>query len=121
MKKMKKRIVICEDDKNIVEIISYILEGKNYEVIPLFDCNDIEEIKKKNPNLLLLDLWMPGLDGPSIAAQLKNGNGKSSVPIVVVSANNEIEKVSEQIGADGFLRKPFDIEELEKIVEKYIN
>jgi DNA-binding response OmpR family regulator len=117
---MKKKILIAEDDRAILEVIKIILENEGYLIIPA----DREEaiyiaLQKTPPDLILLDIWLGGNDGGKIAKIIKKNHNTKHVPIVMISANNETEKISKEAGADGFLLKPFNIDDLLHIVRKH--
>lgn len=116
-----KKVLVCEDDPSIVEIISYVLEEKGYFIVKGVNCGKLDQILESKPDLILLDLWMPIIDGPAVAKALKGNPQTAHIPIIIVSANNEIEKISQQIRADGFLKKPFDLVQLEEIAAKYLD
>jgi CheY-like chemotaxis protein len=118
---MKKTILIAEDDKAIVEVIDIILTEAGYETVILKTGEKVvATVKKRKPHLLLLDIWLSGEDGGEIAKNLKAENHTKNVPIIMISANNEIEQIAREVGADGFLRKPFDIDDFLQTVAKYI-
>ncbi len=117
---MKKLILIAEDDKAIVEVMDIILKEAGYDTMILKSGEKVVETAQKNqPNLLLLDIWLSGEDGGEIARVLKNDAKTKDIPIVMISANNETERIAKQVGADGFLRKPFDIDDFLEIAAKF--
>jgi DNA-binding response OmpR family regulator len=117
---MTKKILVCDDDEGILDIVKLILENKNYQVKTINSGKGIEKkVSEYSPDLILLDLWIPGMDGREITRVLKRQPKTKKIPIIIVSALNETEKISKEIGADGFLPKPFDINDLIKTVEKY--
>lgn len=118
---MSNKIFICDDDEAILELNKIILEDKGYEVIAsLSSKNIVERIQDAQPNLVILDLWMPELSGDEIALMLKSNPVTAKIPVVISSASSESEVIAEQIGAVACLSKPFNIEELEKIAEDII-
>jgi DNA-binding response OmpR family regulator len=117
----KKRILICDDDADILDVCRVILGKKNYEVITSTDCESIfPRLKDINPDLVLMDLWIPIMGGEACTKLLKKNDITRNVPVVLFSANNEIEQISKRVNADGFLRKPFDIRELVNTIEKHL-
>lgn len=117
---MKKKILVAEDDVAILEVVKIILEGEGYEIISTDEKDTIFKlIKLHNPSLILLDIWLSGHDGGKIAKYLKSKPDTNQIPLIMISANNDTEKISIEAGADGFLLKPFDIDDLLKIVSKY--
>jgi two-component system phosphate regulon response regulator PhoB len=118
---MSKKILVCDDDEGILDIIKIILENKNYQVETVSSGKAIEKkILKYMPDLILLDLWIPGIDGKEITKVLKRDKKLKKIPIVIISALNETGKISQEIGADDFLSKPFDLTDLTNVVEKYV-
>lgn len=117
---MKKSILIAEDDKAIVEVMDIILREAGYETLLLKSGEKVvATAQKRKPDLLLLDIWLSGEDGGEIAKTLKGNDKTKSIPIVMISANNETEQIAKAAGADGFLRKPFDIDDFLKTVSKF--
>jgi CheY-like chemotaxis protein len=117
---MKKIVLIAEDDKAIVEVMDIILQEAGYETVLLKSGEKVvETVTSKLPNLLLLDIWLSGEDGGEIAKVLKAKEKTKHIPIVMISANNETEQIAKNVGADGFLRKPFDIDDFLQVVAKF--
>jgi len=117
-----KKILICEDDEGIVDVTTIVLQEKGYSVESTMNGNDIMRIIKKNkPDLILLDLWMPEMNGDEVASMLKSHIDTKEIPIIFVSASKDIKKIAGDSQVTDYLSKPFDISDLEKMVEKYIN
>lgn len=115
------KILICDDDEGIVEVIQIILEENGYEVETIMNGKEIEKkVKAYQPNLIFLDIWMPGIDGKEVTRILKSDMKTKDIPIVLVSALNEVSKIREMTGADAFLPKPFDLQDLLAIVKRHI-
>jgi DNA-binding response OmpR family regulator len=120
--KMKKNILIAEDDRSILEVVKLILENEGYTIISTDREQAIyEAIDVSPPDLILLDIWLAGEDGGVIAKNLKAKNETKHIPLIIMSANNETEKITKHTGADDFLLKPFNIDDLLQIVKKYIS
>ncbi len=114
-------VLIYEDDEGITEIIRLVLEGKGYHVITQSNSTNIySKIEEVKPDLILLDLWMPGLSGEEITRQLKADASTEHLPVIIISANKDAEKIASNAGATAFLAKPFDISALEDIVDEHI-
>jgi len=115
---MKKRVLICDDDADILFICSYIFEKQGCEVYTRTHCNDIVEmVKDVQPDVILMDNWIPDSGGIVASRTIKENNELNHIPIVYFSANNDIKALAEEAGADAFLAKPFDLDELKKITE----
>ncbi len=115
-----KKILVCDDDQEIVDLIKIILENNGYRVSVLTSGEiALEKIKAYLPDLILLDIWMPGLDSEKITKTLKENAKTKHIPIIIISALSNLKKLAKDIGADSFISKPFDIDYLTKVVEKY--
>src|SRR5579863_3467641 len=110
---MKKKILIAEDDRAIIDVVKIILENEGYEVFTA-DQGEIvhKTIDEQMPDAVLLDIWLYGEDGGQIAKEIKGKSKTKHIPVILMSANNETEKITKQVGADDFLLKPFNIEDL---------
>jgi CheY-like chemotaxis protein len=118
---MAKRILICDDDEDILSICAYVLEENGWEVHTRNNCKDIiETVENIMPNLILMDNWIPDTGGIKATQTIKAAPSISHIPVIYFSANNDVKDLAIVAGADGFLAKPFDIGELEQIVSKMI-
>lgn len=108
----KQRILIVDDDENIAELISLYLTKECYETKMVFDGEEaLRVFPGFQPNLVLLDLMLPGIDGYQVCRELRSN---SQIPIIMLSAKGEIfDKVlGLELGADDYMIKPFDSKEL---------
>ncbi|MFR8548415.1 MAG: response regulator transcription factor [Lachnospiraceae bacterium] len=108
----KQKILIVDDDENIAELISLYLTKEFYDTKMVYDGESaLREFKSYQPNLILLDLMLPGIDGYQVCREIRQ---HSSVPIIMLSAKGEIfDKVlGLELGADDYIIKPFDSKEL---------
>lgn len=118
---IERTILIVDDDPGILEILRIMLEKKGYRVM-IDDGKAVQnKINQKLPDIILLDILMDGIDGRDISRRLKNNSATKKIPIIIVSANANIEERMKEAGADDFLRKPFDEYDLEKMVQKHLN
>ncbi|MBS1526108.1 MAG: response regulator [Bacteroidetes bacterium] len=117
-----KRVLIIEDEQDIVDIATVILEYEGYEVCSFTRFEGFEEkVKVCQPDLVLLDLNLKGYYGRDICKYIKENSILKHVPVILMSANRDIKAVKEESGADAFLRKPFDLQDFIDIVKTYIN
>ena len=117
-----KKIIVADDDSSILEVIKIILEDAGYEITTVSDPSLIlSTVAKVKPNLVLLDIWMSGFDGRNLTKKLKSQNETKQIPVVIISAHNDTAKMAKEAQADGYLAKPFDMEDLVKTVKKYLN
>ncbi len=80
----------------------------------------IEQVSSYVPDIIFMDNWLPDVGGIDATKELKAHAELSHIPVIYFSANNDVKSLAEQAGADDYLSKPFDIEELEKIISKYL-
>ena len=115
MSLINNRILVIEDESNIQELIKYNLEKNGYKVI-LSDNGTagLNEALANVPDLILLDLMLPGLDGLEVCKRLRADKRTKKVPIFMLTAKSEeLDKVlGLELGADDYITKPFSIKEL---------
>ncbi|EHQ28885.1 response regulator transcription factor [Mucilaginibacter paludis] len=115
------QILVCDDEQEILDITRLILEDAGHQVIAVIDSGAVASlIEQEQPDVLLIDLWMPGLSGDQVVRQLRNNGSMRHIPIVVISASKEGKEIAYAAGADDFLEKPYDIDDLVAIVEKQL-
>lgn len=108
-------IYILEDDKNIQEIESYAIKGNGYDVRAFDDAQAFDRgMQEIKPDLLLLDIMLPGEDGLSVLKRLRSNNDTKELPVILVTAkDSEIDTVRGlDLGADDYITKPFGVMEL---------
>lgn len=109
-----RRILAVDDDKDILEVLQFILEDFGYEVETLSDGHFLfDKIKTTSPDLILLDIMLGNLDGRQLCKDVKSKEETHNIPVILVSASHSIQESINQNGApDAFIAKPFDIYEL---------
>ncbi len=108
-------VYIVEDEMNIRELESYALEKNGYEVQSFENSNDFyEAIREKTPDLILLDVMLPGDDGLTILDRLRRDPAFSRIPVIIISARTtELDRVKGlDLGADDYICKPFSVLEM---------
>lgn len=120
MKKKAKKILIADDDPAIVDALQFMLEETGYEVITTLSGEAVPKMFEQKPDLLLLDIWMSGQDGREICRKLKSQASTGKIPIMMISANKDTEEIAKVSGANDFLSKPFEMDELLKKVDHLI-
>ena len=117
MNKSGKKIVISDDDEDILSICVYILEEQGWEVHTYNNCNNIvERISEIMPDVILMDNWIPDEGGIIATKTLKKEASLQAIPVIYFSANSDIQLLADHAGADGYLAKPFDLEELDRVI-----
>ena len=118
---MKKHIFVVDDDEAILDVLKIILEESGYKITIISDGRDLlNKINTQKPDLILLHIWLAGLDGEQITKQFKSDSKIAGIPIILISANNRGRQIAVQSGADGFIAKPFEIEHLVQTVKKHL-
>lgn len=116
----KSTIMVIEDDADTLEIITAILTNAGYKVTTGKDVTAVYAIEKEPPALLLIDNWLSGdKTGHDICYQLKQNPATSFIPVILISGTINLEETAERCRADGFICKPFDIDELLRQVKTY--
>ena len=120
----KKKILIIDDEPTILLVSRRRLEANNYEVITASSGKEgIEKAFTFKPNLILLDLVMPELDGFEVCKRLKVSKETKEIPIIIFTASSGEEDFSQkaaELGTAGYLEKPFESDDLLSIIEKNI-
>ncbi len=104
--------MIADDDPGILDAVGIMLEYEGYEVQSTPDGAALLTMDGGFPDLLLLDIWTSGVDGRDICKQLRQNERTARIPIVLISASKDIEHSAMDAGADDFLAKPFEINDL---------
>jgi DNA-binding response OmpR family regulator len=118
---MQKSILIIEDDKDTLEILGYLAESLNLAVTLRSDVLTIDEIKAISPDIILLDHWINGRLGGDICNEIKSNSATTHIPVIMVSAHNQVASVANKCKADAYLAKPFNIDDIERIIKRYID
>ena len=121
---MKKRILVVDDEENVTKMLKLSLEkAGGYEVkTENMGANVIAAARQFRPNLILLDIMMPDMDGGEIAGRIKSDTILKDTPVVFLTAaitKEEIESQSSVIGGQPFIAKPTSVEEIIDYIEKY--
>ena len=119
------RILLVDDDPDFVEAVAAILEGKGHEVVKAYDGDEgLEKVKEERPDLIVLDVMMPRMDGYAVCKKLKADPEYRSIPVLLltaVAAKIPTTRYTQQMGmeteADDYIDKPVEPEELVKRVE----
>lgn len=114
------RILISDDDLALVEALELILQRDGYEVNWTTSGQDVLDSITDPPDLYLIDIWLSHHDGVQICKQLKKIETTAQIPVVLMSAHQELAKLSNQAQADGFLQKPFEISELRLLLQQLL-
>jgi DNA-binding response OmpR family regulator len=118
-----KQILIVDDDPDILDALQFVLKDAGYTTETTQSGESVENLihEKDFPDLIILDVLLSGKDGREICRKLKHNEKTKKIPILMISAHPDIEKTVIEAGADAFIAKPFDIEELLQTVKALVN
>lgn len=111
----QKHVLVVDDEKRIVELIRYQLEVEGFKVDEAYDGeNALKKAKQIKPNIIILDLMLPKIDGLKVCEELKTEREYNSIPIIMLTARSkeDDEFRGYRVGADRYMTKPFDVDEL---------
>ncbi len=118
-----KNILIVDDEQDIVESLKFVLETAGFNCYTAFDGEEgLRLAKEIIPDLMILDVMMPKINGYKISRLLKYDSKYKSIPILMITARSQEEDklIGEETGADEYITKPFELDEVLKQVEKYL-
>jgi len=117
----QKKVFIFDDNTDILELCTFILEDAGYEIKTSSTSNNIiDQVSAYTPDIIFMDNWLPDVGGIEATRELKGHATLKNIPVIYFSANNDVMSLADQAGADGYLSKPFDIQELENIILKHL-
>lgn len=115
---VNKKILIIDDDDGINEVLEIALSDKGYQTKIKTEIDKlIDDIEQFMPDLILLDVFLPNCNGSEICNQIKGNIKFQKIPIIIFSASAQTEKLAGESGADDFLYKPFELDELLKKIQ----
>lgn len=118
---MEQCILVYEDDRELLELCRIILSTPGRTVRTFNRCEHIlEDVKKFHPDLILMDLWIPEIGGEKAIELVKKHPENDHIAVILFSANTEIAEICSNLGADDYLRKPFDLMNFKRTVEKHL-
>jgi len=118
-----KKILVVEDDQDNREMVIKVLKHNGYRAIEAVDGEEaIERAKAENPDLILLDCYIPKMDGYEVARRLKGDQGLHHIPIIALTAHAMKGNREEALAAgfDGYITKPIDVRELPRQIEHFL-
>jgi len=119
----QKTILIADDEVDIVETLKFVLETEGFNVITAYDGEEaLKSAKEFMPDLMLLDVMMPKINGYKVSRLLKFDKKFQNIPILMVTARSQEEDklIGEETGADEYITKPFDIMNVVDLINKYL-
>lgn len=115
------KILVVDDDTDMGSMIKMILEYKGFNVTSLKRGEHAKQIMKENDiDLLILDMLLSGVNGTEICAEIKKDPLVANIPVIMISAHPDAKKTCMEAGADAFLSKPFDLQDMLLKINNYI-
>jgi DNA-binding response OmpR family regulator len=116
-----KKVLIIEDDESISQALTMALELEGFSIRPVLKAKEsLAHIKAFKPDIILLDLLLSGIDGRHVAKDIKAHKKMATIPIILLSAHPAARAAAEEIKADDFIAKPFDVNDLIVKINKLI-
>ncbi|MGN6619194.1 MAG: response regulator [Ilyomonas sp.] len=116
-----QKILVIDDDLLLLNAIQFLLDNKGYKTITIPTTEDVfATIEQERPDLILLDVYLAGEDGRDFCLTLKSEPLSKDIPVVILSGDYRVEEDIHQYGANDFLLKPFQINNLFKMIERNI-
>ena len=120
---MGKKILIVDDEIDLVETIKFRLEAAGYDVVTAYDGQEaLKKVRNEKPDLILLDVMMPSVDGYQVCRMLKFDDKYRDIPIIMLTARGQDKDraTGEEVGADAYIAKPFDSKILMAKIEEWL-
>ena len=119
----KKKILVVDDEPQLVDALKMRLEANSYDVLTAYNGHEgLEKARREKPDLIILDLILPKIDGYKVCRMLKFDNEYKNIPIIILSARAQEtdKKMGAEVGADAYITKPFELEVVLKKIEKLL-
>ena len=116
----KKRVLVVDDEPHIVKLVKLSLGDKNYDIVGVTSGKEaISYVKDNTPDILVLDLMMPGVNGYEVCQSVRENPKTKGIPIIILSAKSQmLDKLNAiDVGADDYMCKPFDPDELARRIK----
>jgi two-component system response regulator VicR len=118
---MQKKIIVIDDDQDILEFTEFILQDWGYEVVASLNADILDDILQLNPDLILVDDWLEDTTGHEQCEMLKSAENTKHIPVVIFSASTGLQKVAEDCHADNYIEKPFDVDHLQDVISALLH
>lgn len=118
MMSQAKKVFIADDEADILDILGLMLKAQGYEVTASTEPADIFKLEKDQlPDIILLDIWMAGIDGRDVCKRLKQTAATANIPVIFISANSNIADITQECNAQGYIAKPFEMLEMLALIQ----
>lgn len=118
---MKKKVVLIQDDKDILGIMDQVLQEEGFDVTPSLTTEPIDKLEEIEPDVVIIDDHIKGRKkGSQVIEELKSDPGTEDLPAVLTSTSADLAQIAEDCQADDYIEKPFDIDHLIEVVKKNV-
>ena len=118
---MSKKILVVEDEPEVVKMIKSRLEANDYSVTSAFDgVEGLKQVGAEKPDLIILDVMMPKMDGFTFLKELKHKFSHQTIPVIVLTAKAEMKDLFEMEGVVDYVIKPYEAKDLLERIQKYL-
>ncbi|WDF54644.1 response regulator [Mucilaginibacter sp. KACC 22063] len=115
------KILVIEDNHDIMHIVNFILQDKGYDVVSCKDGSAINHLDTIKPDLILIDELLPTMKGSQACSILKADPTFKQIPVILTSAATNLKEIANDCSADAYIEKPFDIQAVTDLVENLLN
>jgi len=118
-----RKILLVDDERELIETVRPFLEARGYQVVIAYNGREALEKVKDSPDLILLDIMMPGLDGLEVLRRLRNDDSTSKIPIIMLTAKSETKSLfdAQDLEATDYIIKPFSLDDLYTQIGRYLD
>ena len=117
---MIKTILVIDDDRGTLDVLELVISGLNIDVATSADVIPVSKISEINPALVILDHWLTSGYGGDLCLKIKTNAATKHIPVILMSATFDIRQVASDNCADGYLDKPFEVKEFEKLIRRFV-
>lgn len=116
------KVGIVDDDETVVEALGALLASEGFEPVPIGCWGQpiADQVAQAQPDLVMLDMWLSGLDGRDVCMELKSRQDTQHIPVLLISASQEVAAAAREAGADAYMEKPFDVPDLLQQVQSLV-
>lgn len=117
------RVLVVDDEKDVVELVKFLLERDGHQVIEAFNGREaLEKVAAEHPELIILDIMMPEMDGYTVNARLTESEATRHIPVIILTAKGQMRDVFEMASNVAFyMEKPFDPKHLREKIQEVLN
>ena len=118
---MSGTVLIVEDEEHLAGLLSDVLQAAGYDVVLTTAGRAAERVLEVVPSAIVMDYLMPGLNGEEVVNRIRNVVPQHPPPVILVTGLPNARELAERVGAKAYLRKPFDVDALVKLVNRFVN